>query len=409
MDRELSQSELTEQFVPSEDSMKTVRVDDIYPEECDAMQDQDDVRSCTSSLVVEPTVVAVDSTTTSLPSPLLCPRRAFLAALILASKFSQDKCYSNRAWAKLSGLPPREIGRCERALGQALDWRLWVGKNPAAPQSPTPAATSSSTPLRTVVRSQSESTIASPSSSRAPFFNPMQETAIATLAPTDILPATGGLSKGLRKCTTLPAESFVTRLPAPTSSVTQERSCDVAISAYHLGPDRVLDASLNDRKQLSQATYPFIQSATGYSTSDSSSSSSPDTPPLSYSPSTTDCSSNGDRTIQMSSFEEGSFPSIIGSQSWLEVSDPRFGPIRTASPASFYGSNPSDSNTTGADAYLASRFALSLAAFQANASAKAQAMPPFGGVANAFAAPRRGPYLWHADGGYASLESARVY
>jgi hypothetical protein len=66
-----------------------------------------------------------------LPSPLLCPRRAFLASLILASKFTQDKCYSNRAWAKLAGLPAREIGRCERALGEALEWRLWVGKMPA--------------------------------------------------------------------------------------------------------------------------------------------------------------------------------------------------------------------------------------------------------------------------------------
>ena len=66
-----------------------------------------------------------------LPSPLLCPRRAFLASLILASKFMQDKCYSNRAWAKLAGLPAREIGRCERALGEALEWRLWVGKAPA--------------------------------------------------------------------------------------------------------------------------------------------------------------------------------------------------------------------------------------------------------------------------------------
>jgi hypothetical protein len=63
-----------------------------------------------------------------LPSPLLCPRRTFLASLILASKFMQDKCYSNRAWAKLAGLPAREIGRCERALGEALEWRLWVGK-----------------------------------------------------------------------------------------------------------------------------------------------------------------------------------------------------------------------------------------------------------------------------------------
>ncbi|KAJ7578618.1 hypothetical protein C8J56DRAFT_797215 [Mycena floridula] len=30
----------------------------------------------------------------------------------------------SRAWAKLSGLPAREIGRCERAFGDALDWRL---------------------------------------------------------------------------------------------------------------------------------------------------------------------------------------------------------------------------------------------------------------------------------------------
>ncbi|THH31793.1 hypothetical protein EUX98_g2400 [Antrodiella citrinella] len=63
------------------------------------------------------------------PSCLLCPRRTFLACLILASKFMQDRSYSNRAWAKLVGLPPREISRCERALGEALDWRLWVGKS----------------------------------------------------------------------------------------------------------------------------------------------------------------------------------------------------------------------------------------------------------------------------------------
>ncbi|KAF8426446.1 hypothetical protein L210DRAFT_3352600, partial [Boletus edulis BED1] len=55
-----------------------------------------------------------------------CPRRTFLASLILASKFMQGRCHSNRAWAKLSGLPPREIGRCECALGEALEWRLLI-------------------------------------------------------------------------------------------------------------------------------------------------------------------------------------------------------------------------------------------------------------------------------------------
>ncbi|KAJ7276870.1 hypothetical protein C8J57DRAFT_1061238 [Mycena rebaudengoi] len=50
----------------------------------------------------------------SIPEPVT-------STLILAPKFMQDKCYSNRA---LSGLPAKEIGRCERALGNALDYRL---------------------------------------------------------------------------------------------------------------------------------------------------------------------------------------------------------------------------------------------------------------------------------------------
>jgi len=67
------------------------------------------------------------------PSPLLCPRRTFLASLILASKFLQDRRYSNQTWAKLSGLSPREVCRCEKALGDALEWRLWVGKQSGKP------------------------------------------------------------------------------------------------------------------------------------------------------------------------------------------------------------------------------------------------------------------------------------
>lgn len=61
-----------------------------------------------------------------LPSPLLCPRRVFLAALILASKFVEDISIPNREWARLAGLPVWEVVRCERAVGEALDWRLWI-------------------------------------------------------------------------------------------------------------------------------------------------------------------------------------------------------------------------------------------------------------------------------------------
>jgi hypothetical protein len=34
------------------------------------------------------------------PSPLIDPRRTFLASLVLASKFLLDKAFSNKAWAK---------------------------------------------------------------------------------------------------------------------------------------------------------------------------------------------------------------------------------------------------------------------------------------------------------------------
>ncbi|KAK7053475.1 hypothetical protein VNI00_004101 [Paramarasmius palmivorus] len=143
-----------------------------------------------------------------LPSPLLCPRRAFLASLILASKFTQDKTYSNRAWAKLSGLPPREIGRCERALGEELGWRLWVGKTPCASSSPekvveeTPAAGKT----RPVARCQSETNLRSTSSAGA-FLAP------APSAP--VKPLLNRSGSGLRRSSTLPAEAFTQRQHQP--------------------------------------------------------------------------------------------------------------------------------------------------------------------------------------------------
>ena len=106
----------------SDDAPPTVRMDDSLPTMPDTTGPFE--KKSRTSLEDLPSLPP-------LPSPLLCPRRTFLASLILASKFMQDKCYSNRAWAKLAGLPAREIGRCERALGEALGWRLWVGKMPA--------------------------------------------------------------------------------------------------------------------------------------------------------------------------------------------------------------------------------------------------------------------------------------
>jgi len=50
----------------------------------------------------------------------------FLAALVLASKFLQDSCYSNRSWAKLTGIPATEITLMERLLLRLLDHSLHV-------------------------------------------------------------------------------------------------------------------------------------------------------------------------------------------------------------------------------------------------------------------------------------------
>ncbi|TEB21640.1 hypothetical protein FA13DRAFT_1570778, partial [Coprinellus micaceus] len=55
-----------------------------------------------------------------------CPRRSFIGALILASKFLQERQSSNRRWALLSGYTLTEIGHFEREVGSALGWRLWV-------------------------------------------------------------------------------------------------------------------------------------------------------------------------------------------------------------------------------------------------------------------------------------------
>lgn len=200
-----------------------------------------------------------------LPSPLLCPRRSFLAALILASKFTQDKCYSNRAWAKLSGLSPREIGRCERALGDALDWRLWVGKA-AAPAVP-PAS-------KPITRSQSDPSI---------FVTPPDSGAPAS-------------TSGLRRSSTLP-EVF----PQPPPVEKHER-CIPSTSDLPL--------------YLQPTPKPQDNGITPTGCSPLS-----DVPSLSYSPSSTESSSSsGERTIQMSTFLEDNMvppgPCEVTTQSW---------------------------------------------------------------------------------------------
>lgn len=80
---------------------------------------------------------------------LQCGRRMFLSALILASKYLQDRNYSARAWSKISGLNTLEINQNEMAFLLAVNWQLHItdavfqrwtdivlGNRPAQPPSP---------------------------------------------------------------------------------------------------------------------------------------------------------------------------------------------------------------------------------------------------------------------------------
>ncbi|KUI60156.1 G1/S-specific cyclin pas1 [Cytospora mali] len=57
---------------------------------------------------------------------LQCGRRMFLSALILASKYLQDRNYSARAWSKISGLATHEINQNEMAFLLTVDWNLHI-------------------------------------------------------------------------------------------------------------------------------------------------------------------------------------------------------------------------------------------------------------------------------------------
>lgn len=59
---------------------------------------------------------------------LQCGRRMFLAALILASKYLQDRNYSAKAWSKMSGLRVCEINMNERTFLSKIDWKLHIAK-----------------------------------------------------------------------------------------------------------------------------------------------------------------------------------------------------------------------------------------------------------------------------------------
>lgn len=60
------------------------------------------------------------------PQRIACGRRVLIAALQLATKYIQDRCYSVNVWSRISGLSVKDLVANELALMQALDWNLFV-------------------------------------------------------------------------------------------------------------------------------------------------------------------------------------------------------------------------------------------------------------------------------------------
>ncbi|ORY84906.1 hypothetical protein BCR37DRAFT_377790 [Protomyces lactucae-debilis] len=57
-----------------------------------------------------------------------CPRLNFLSALILASKYLQDRNFSNRAWSKISGVPIDLLNLRERQFLRIVGWNLTLSQ-----------------------------------------------------------------------------------------------------------------------------------------------------------------------------------------------------------------------------------------------------------------------------------------
>jgi hypothetical protein len=59
---------------------------------------------------------------------VLCGRRMFLAALMVASKYLNDRNYRNKTWAKIACLPVQEINKTEYIFLDLIQYELYVSK-----------------------------------------------------------------------------------------------------------------------------------------------------------------------------------------------------------------------------------------------------------------------------------------
>ncbi|EMD37896.1 hypothetical protein CERSUDRAFT_114533 [Gelatoporia subvermispora B] len=247
------------------------------------------------------------------PSPLCCPRRTFLACLILASKFMQDRSYSNRAWAKLAGLPPREIGRCERAVGEALGWRLWVGKDVGL-GSPVAAGAPGSSG-RIVSRSRSDGDLLKDAvpAATADWLGPATYTAPPAPLPTPSLSPCSHLAAAANTSLPLLAHAGTGLRRWATVPDVRTDHADVFRTLEAFGAPFLADEPAPLPPYMQPDGYFYAAAPAQDSAHGAMQDVSPPvaTPTLTYSPMSSASSSSdgpGDRTIQMTTFTDSPAP-----------------------------------------------------------------------------------------------------
>ncbi|KAH7112346.1 hypothetical protein EDB81DRAFT_827631 [Dactylonectria macrodidyma] len=71
-------------------------------------------------------ILRTSGATPAKTGPIQCPRRMFISALMLGWKYTQEKSYSSKVWARISGLRLKEINSNEAMFLIIIDWRLYI-------------------------------------------------------------------------------------------------------------------------------------------------------------------------------------------------------------------------------------------------------------------------------------------
>ncbi|KAH6985356.1 hypothetical protein EDB80DRAFT_533055, partial [Ilyonectria destructans] len=86
--------------------------------------------SLLQSVSVQLVPVAAQSEASTKTGPTQCPRRMFLAAIMLGWKYTKERSPSSKMWARISGLQLKEINANEAMFLEIIDWRLYIPCEP---------------------------------------------------------------------------------------------------------------------------------------------------------------------------------------------------------------------------------------------------------------------------------------